>query len=511
MDASLPVAPNDDTENVASTPVGLVNVEGMPVDSSVAPAVPSLTAGMAEGAPIWLDEPAPLPSASAPPLSAPLADQEEPETNPFSLPPLQPAPPEAPQPFDATEHHNLAGSEGSSEMSVHEELHAFINHTNIQFDRLGREIQRVFDAHDYKIRALRGDMQETDNVNLDLMSTAQRHEIQLEELREHTSQLQAQHHFQVYTLSEVEQKVSALSREVAASHGSGAKVDEIGYVAAGSSTGVKTKIAELDWRYEGLAKDISRALDDIKTLEEHRHTADAQVDRLQIRMDSALETIHQLRASALPPPAAPSNPPGITDLVPVATLPDPWSSYLANQQPTLDDAQPPQVAETQGQPLALSPVSPLQPQVAGVLGASQSPAPVSSLQPQVAGVAGSSLSPAPVSPTPMPQQQQQQSPNPTTKNPFEDPSTIQQVGFRTMAFAPLASIKAEDHSGITMNYFTSNLVPAEWKIDKKNTDDLSKFDGTISSKYKKWRKRMSNHISSAIWDVRGFMGLDLGL
>ena len=43
--------------------------------------------------------------------------------------------------------------------------------------------------------------------------------------------------------------------------------------------------------------------------------------------------------------------------------------------------------------------------------------------------------------------------------------------------------------------FTSNVVPSEWRIPKKGTDDLFKYDGE-TGKFKDWRVRMANHIAS---------------
>ena len=43
--------------------------------------------------------------------------------------------------------------------------------------------------------------------------------------------------------------------------------------------------------------------------------------------------------------------------------------------------------------------------------------------------------------------------------------------------------------------YTSNVVPAEWRISNKGTDDIQKWNGDTKD-FKVWRTRIANHVSN---------------
>lgn len=110
-----------------------------------------------------------MPPASAPPLTAPLAD---------GAPMWQPEPTDALSALNQDNQFALqrlpmhigsaasASDAPSSDETLQPDPHAFIEHTNSQLEKLANDIERVFTVQDCKLRGIRHGMKDSDQTNM---------------------------------------------------------------------------------------------------------------------------------------------------------------------------------------------------------------------------------------------------------------------------------------------------------------------------------------------------------
>ena len=148
VDVPVPVGLSDDSSN----DVAFVDADATQAMHDMDVEQSTVTAGLAEGVPLWT-EAAPAPPASSCPASGP----------PSGSVPGAPA------------QHELASQDGHSDeltaQDVATELNKHIGHTNLQLSKLSVEVQRCFDANSTRLRRLEND-QDANNQTFDGIATS---------------------------------------------------------------------------------------------------------------------------------------------------------------------------------------------------------------------------------------------------------------------------------------------------------------------------------------------------